>query len=32
MRAAVGIDEGNWTAEQKALAGDTSPLGRLDIK
>jgi len=32
LRDALGIDGADWTAEQKALAGDASPLGRLDVK
>ena len=32
MRDALGIDGADWAAEQKALAADASPLGRLDVK
>jgi pimeloyl-ACP methyl ester carboxylesterase len=32
MRDALGIDGADWTAEQKALSGDASPLGHLDVK
>jgi hypothetical protein len=32
MRDVLGIDGADWSAEQKALADDASPLGRLDVR
>ncbi|WP_217168010.1 chlorophyllase [Streptomyces sp. AC512_CC834] len=32
LRHALGVDSSDWTAAQRALAGDTHPLGRLESK
>jgi hypothetical protein len=32
MRDALGLDSADWTAEQKALTGDASHLGHLDVR
>jgi len=32
LRDALGIDDADWTAEQKALAGAAAPVGRLDVR